>query len=430
MSFSRLILKEIAYRKGTFLLAVLAVAGAVASLVASLAILDLHDRRTEEVLASLEKQTSDRTAELADDMRRATLKMSFNLVILPKNQNLKDWYTDDFAAQYMPESYVDRLAASNIVTVQHLLPSLQQRIQWPEQKDRTIILVGTRGEVPYLHQRPKVPLVQPVPEGKIVLGHQLQETLSLKEGDMVRLLGREFVVHRCLEQRGTKDDISAWIPLGEAQQLLERKGQINAILALHCMCAGKDLSKVRSDIEAVLPDTQVVEMGSKFLARYEARARVRQESQAALERQRAHRDLLRTQREGLISVLTPALVSVAGLWLLVSAFRDVRVRRPEYGILRAIGVGSWRIAGLFLGKAVLLGLLGAALGYGLGVTVAICFGEPADTSRFSAAAIGSMIRPAWAALAVASAVAVAALATWIPALVAARTDPASILREG
>jgi putative ABC transport system permease protein len=430
MSSLRLILKEIAYRRAACVMAVVAVAMAVAALIASLAILQLHDRRTEEVLASLEKQVSSRMAELDDEMRKATLKMSFSLVILPEKQDLRDWYTEDYAAHYMPESYVDRLARANIVTVQHLLPTLQQRIQWPEQKGRTIILIGTRGEIPYLGQEAKVPLVQPVPEGKIVLGYQLQQTLSLNKGDKVRLLGREFVVHRCQPQRGTKDDISAWIPLGEAQHLLKREGVINAVLALHCMCAGKDLSRVRSDIRAVLPDTQVVEMGSTFLARYEARARVGQEAKAAVQRERDERARLRAQRERLASVLAPLLMAIAGLWLLVLAFREMRLRRQEYGILRAIGVGSRRIAGLLLAKAALVGLLGAAAGYFFGVLVGVAFDETTNAGGLSGAAFREMLHPSWVAMAVASAVAIAVLATWVPAVLAARTDPAVILQEG
>ena len=44
----------------------------------------------------------------------------------------------------MPESYVDKLASSKIVSVNHLLPSVSRKIEWPEQK-RDVILIGTRG---------------------------------------------------------------------------------------------------------------------------------------------------------------------------------------------------------------------------------------------------------------------------------------------
>ena len=128
MSIWRLVIREIVYRRLTFLLALLAIATAVGSMIASVTILQLHDLETERLLAELEAQVKRQAAELKDDMRRATLKLSFNLLILPKDQKLRDWYTDDYATKTMPESHVDRLASSGIVTVRHFLPSLQERI--------------------------------------------------------------------------------------------------------------------------------------------------------------------------------------------------------------------------------------------------------------------------------------------------------------
>jgi putative ABC transport system permease protein len=433
MSIWRMILKEIAFRKSASLLALLAVAVAVAALVGSLTALDLHKRQSEQVLAVHEEQVGALMAELRDEMRKAMLKLSFNVLILPRDQNLRDWYTEDYATQYMPEEYVDRLAASNLITVQHLLPTLQQRIEWPEQNGRTIVLIGTRGYVPYHDQAPKKPLDlgHVVPEGTIVLGYQLHQSLSVAEGDTVRLLGRDFRVHRCHAERGSKDDITAWIALSEAQELLDQQGQINAILALKCMsCPGVGLDNVRSEIEQVLADTQVVEMGSRVLARYEARSRVGDEAEATLEQQRQHQAALHARREALAGVLSPALMMAAAVRLALSAFRDVRLRRGEYGILRAIGVGSGRVLGMFVSKAVVVGLAGGAIGYFAGVLIGVYFGRGGESGGALLLTPADVLRPGWWAMAMTAALAVSVLGAWIPAVLAARTDPAVILREG
>ena len=134
MSIWQLAVKEIVYRKLAFCLAGLAVAMGVSALVGTVTVLTVYDRRTEQILTRLESGVREQATELKDDMRRATLKLSFNLLIVPEDQNLRDWYTDDYASKYMPESYVDRLAASGIITVRHFLPTLQQRVAWPEQQ--------------------------------------------------------------------------------------------------------------------------------------------------------------------------------------------------------------------------------------------------------------------------------------------------------
>ena len=120
---------------------------------------------------------------------------------------------DNGKSKYMPEDYVAKLADSRVMTIRHLLPSLEQRVTWPEQQGRRIVLVGTRGEVPLAHRDPKEPILVAVPPGTIVVGYELWRSLGLKPGDAVSLLGRTFKVSTCYPQRGSKDDITVWIDL-------------------------------------------------------------------------------------------------------------------------------------------------------------------------------------------------------------------------
>ena len=144
MTIWSLLIREIMHRKLNFALAVLTVVVASGSLIGSVALLRIHDVRTDQILEQKEAELQQSTAKLNDETRKAMLKLGFNIVILPKDQNLSDWYADDFAPKYMPEEYVHKLADSGIVTVRHFLPSLQQKVDWPEQK-RKIILMGARG---------------------------------------------------------------------------------------------------------------------------------------------------------------------------------------------------------------------------------------------------------------------------------------------
>src|SRR4030043_424740 len=217
MKIHHLVLKEIIHRKLNFSLSVFATLIATASLIGSIVLLRVHDIKTQSILQEKEVKLQERMDKLQDDMRKAMLILGFNIVILPKDQNLADWYSDDYSVKDMPESYVDRLANSDILSIRHLLPSLQQKIEWPERR-RKIILVGTRGEVPNLHQTPQKPMVQPVPFGSTPLG---------------------------------------------------KEGRISAILALECLCTGNSLPIIRKEIAAILPDTQVIERESRALARAE-----------------------------------------------------------------------------------------------------------------------------------------------------------------
>jgi putative ABC transport system permease protein len=363
-----LVRRELGHRPVNLALSLLAVALAVAGLVGGLRLLNLHDQRTEQLLTVQQSALEAAMAKLEDDYRKITMKMGFNVLILPKAQNLGDLFAEDYAQHFMPEEYVMRLAKSPIITVQHLLPSLQQKLVWPEQK-RTILLIGTRGEVPLMAgQDSKKPMQAMVAAGSIVLGYELHAGPGLKVGDKVTLLGRELTVAKTQAQQGTKDDITAWIDLKEAQDLLKCPDQINGILALECKCAWADLAKVRAEIAGILPDTQVIEFRTQALVRAEARQRAEEEALAAVATAKTQRADLRLEREHLLAILMPLIVLGAAAWVGLLALANVRERQVEIGVWRALGLGSGKLLGLFLSRALMVGALGGGLGLLAGAT--------------------------------------------------------------
>jgi ABC-type lipoprotein release transport system permease subunit len=424
MKLYRLVFREILHRKLSFSLGVMSVAVAVACLVAELAILQKHDRRTEQVIAAKEAETRQEMAKLEDDYRKLTLKMGFNVLILPKGQNLSDLYADDFASKYMPEEYATRLAKSQVATINHVLPSLQQKVKWPE-CERTVLLMGVRGEV-YIQSKQQKPLLEPVAPGTMILGHELARNLALKAGDKTKLMGREFTVAKVNAEHGNKDDITVWISLAEAQELLGKPGLINGILALDCTCDTVDrLGRIRPEIARILPDTQLIEYASQALARAEARQRAAVEAQASILREKEGRDKLRTEREALAAVLVPVVMVGSAVWIGLLALANVRDRRGEIGILCALGLRSRQILLIFLSKAIATGLAGACLGYAAGRVIGMLWREAPGAPPIHLA----FVDPRLLLMVLAAAPLLAGLASWLPAISAAQQDPAMVLRE-
>jgi len=424
-----MLLKEILHRWRSFVLGVFAVTVAIGSLSGALTLLQVHDLNTSKILTEKEKETAKKMAVLQDEMRKAALKLSFNLLILPKQQSIRDLHLRGYPSEYMPEEYVMRLADSGIVLVRHFLPSLQERVKWPEKK-RTITLVGTRGEVPNLHKNPRKPLVEPVPQGTIVLGFGLHQSLGLKAGDNVKLLGREFTVHKCYDERGSKDDFTAWIHLSEAQELLDKEGLINAILALECVCSQIDglLPKIRQEVERILPGTQVIEKGSRAVARAEARASVGKEAKAAVERERLHREQIRSEREAFVAVLVPLVMVACAVWVGLLGFNNVRDRKVEIAIQGAMGFRKRHIMLLFLSKSLVMGLLGGTLGIFAGLGFGGWLGSVLERDADGITAMG-LPNPGLLLAALFAAPMLTVISGWIPAIMAARQDPVAVLRE-
>ena len=93
--------------------------------------------------------------------------------------------------------------------------------------------------------------------------------------------------------------------------------------------------------------------------------------------------------------------------------------------MRALGYGSVKIASLFLGKAVAVGLIGAALGFSIGTGLALKFGP--DIFKVTANMITPKIELFYWALVASPAI--CALSVFIPAMIATTQDPALTLRE-
>ena len=329
----------------------------------------------------------------------------------------------------MPETYAHTLAESKIVTVNHLLPSLTRKLEWPERK-RTVILIGIKGEVPIAHRDPKKPLIDPVPRGRIVLGYELHRSLGLQEGNATVFMGREFIIEKCHSERGTKDDVTIWMHLGECQDLLDEKGRINAIKALECNCASIDrLGEIRREIAAILPGTKVIETESKALARAEARNKAKKLTLSAIAAKKAETIKLRSDRERLrledeqkYTALLTVVILVSMAWIAFLAFSNSRDRQSEIGILRAMGISTGSILQVLMGRALLVGLAGA----GLTLFLAFFFSGPLREALqgFELKSLMGHVP-----LILVSVPALSCAASWLPALQAANRDPATILRN-
>ena len=450
MNVRRLVVREIKHRKLNFLMGLLSVAVAVASLVGAQTLLTADSLITERLLnakeAEVEKSVAEKEAavqktgkELQDMIRKQMLGLGFNVLILPESQSLSELHLNGSMSATMPEEYVDRLANSKIVTINHLLPSVTKRIQW-EEHDLEVVVVGTRGEVPIQHRGMKKPLLAEVAAGKMVVGHEIQQQLNLKEGGTVQLKGREFTVSKIHSERGSVDDVTVWINLAEAQEILGMQNQINAILALECDCSGDRISQIRAEIVGLLPETQVVERYSQALTRAESRAKAKASAEAALEQERAsgeeqlalerssRRDL-EDRHSGFAAILVPLVVLGSIVTIGLLAFVNSRHRSQEIGILRAIGLSTRQLMLVFLIKAAAIGLLGGIAGVFAGLMVGRLLGsaQPEMTSWNDLFASGNLTD--MLVMAPLAALLLSGLASWIPALLAARQDPAVILQR-
>jgi putative ABC transport system permease protein len=129
-----------------------------------------------------------------------------------------------------------------------------------------------------------------------------------------------------------------------------------------------------------------------------------------------------------------AMALVVGLFLVYNVLSvSVAERRHDIGILRSVGATRGQVAGLFLGEAALLGLIGSALGLPLGWGLGWLTLRPLlailSEVAFVMGELSLRITPSLMGAALLAGVSTAMLAALIPALQAAVEEPAAAVRR-
>jgi ABC-type lipoprotein release transport system permease subunit len=380
MTIFALIFKEIIHRKINFILGLLAVVIAVALFISFFTAGQASNRETARLMRD----------------------MGFNLRIIPKKTDMSKFWMAGFSEHTMPENYIDIFAAQKNISYNHLVATLQAKILW---QGVEVILTGLEPErCPPGREKP--PMSFEIKQGTAYIGYELAQRLEIQKGETIDILGKSLTVEKALSESGGVDDIRIQCHLQDAQDILNLEGRINEIKAIDCLCftpTDDPLALLREELAAVLPEAKTIQMKLMATTRTETRQLVR----------------------NVFAVIMPIVIVACGVWIGVLAIMNVRDRQQEIGIMRALGYGSGRITLLFLGKAVIIGLLGAAVGFFTGTALALNFGP----GIFELTAKAIKPEYVWLVWSLIVAPVFTAVSSFIPAMIAVTYDPAVTLRE-
>ncbi len=432
MSIWLLVKREIIHKKTGFLSGVFSLLMATAGFIAVSIVLQSHDAATEKMHEEMEGALRFEMAEQEDYYRRIMRDIGYNLFIIHKEQSESELRTLGYPTTYLDYEDVWKLAHGESATMNHLLPVLQKRIAWEEQ-NMEIMLSGIRGQVP-VFAKPRFlteegeyrsPMTERVPDGMTDLGHDVATSLELSSGDEITIKGESFLVNRIYPSRGTINDMTVWIPLDKAQAIFGKEGKINGIYALECLQSLNVPGGVVGQVTAILPHVKVQKFSSQIEARIDVRQRAQEGHKEVVASVMAHRETSREQMERFASVLIPLLVFGAGAWIFILIYNNMRERRAETGIFRAVGISKGSVLKIFLAKAVVMGVAGGVTGCFLGLGLGMWWGEVEWAAGTGLAVLN--FRTLLAGLLLAPVLSF--LAGLLPALLASNQEPAVILRK-
>lgn len=401
MKLSTLVAREIIERKSSFVTACLAVAAGIALVVCVRGVLQASE----------------------SEVARKMDGLGANVLVLPPNTTVADYFSADLSGAVMPESFVAKIALSDLYGVDNVSPKLSRPVSL---QGRRITMTGILpqrefaakaswkgagivakrladcgpstppAEIPETAVRRRV--IETLEKDEILIGSDVGRLLDVSAGALLEIEGRTFDLLEVLPETGTVDDARIFAHLHTVQEMGQSGAVVNAIEIVGCC---REISKgLVDDLQKLLPATRIVTVTQIVSTQVETN---------------------RTMA-GLSWMLFAVAMAIGGFGIFSSMSSNLRARRQELGMLGALGAGSSLFLKLFGSKAVLIATFGGLLGWLLGAGFAALFGP-----RWVGVAV------AWRSDLIVPALVLALLLTataglW-PIWRAARLDPADALRS-
>ncbi len=348
---------------------------------------------------------------LYDKTKEQLLRFGANIIVQPKGEPFDIYSGSVGGAALLPEIYtheIRRIKHSKMLVA--VSPKLYERFKVG---DQSLLVVGITPE----ERKAKPwwlinnePIVDQTLESKeVLLGHHAARRLGFPSH--LKLNGESFIelnvelfrVTGILDETGSPDDFTAFVPLSILQTLTRKQGMVNLFeVSTSCIaCKAMNVNEIAKEIDKMLPgDAQALPV--KQIA----------EAQMAT--------LIKVEQFTRIIYL---VVLCLGAFLLMNHMSSsVANQRRDIGMFLAMGMESSKIHKIFILKGVILGFIGGLGGYLVGTGISMLLGPQIAETKVTP--IGNLLL-----YSLGIALVVGAISSILPARKAATLDPIEALRE-
>ncbi len=333
------------------------------------------------VQSSINSSAEEKIKDLTHELGRGML-------VVPQGTDLTSFYEMQYGPQVMPDDYGDRIKASPFA--QHagkVSPRLYGNITV---NGTGLVLVGYKGRV----QR------SPNAGSKAVsIGKGAAESLGIKAGDSIDIKGNQFRIAGVMDPPPKGYDMAVFMPLNEAQGILEKPGKINALHLGGCWCK-LDIPAFAANVEKTLPGTMAITVDGMAQAQMQIN------------------DIMK--RYSVVLWIVGTVLVVGSIVFLILYM--IRKGEREIGLLLSIGLSPNRIITKNIVIAVVTAMTAALIGHVMSVPLMSWFGR--SFMRIS-------LVPSWDYLPqfLSAAFLIALISSSLPSWFVTRLDPTRLLRE-
>jgi putative ABC transport system permease protein len=346
------------------------------------------------------------TESMTKNIEERLNQFGANIVMVPKSENLSLNYgginvggVSYKVREFDQEQLLDIKTIKNSKNLSIVAPKVLGPVTV---KDKNVLLMGVifEKELALKTWWHKTGGTYPEKDNEVILGSQVATLLGFKPGDTIHISGEPFQVATILKPTGASEDDAIIASLAASQKLLGKEGKLSMV-EISAFCQGCPISEMTLQIAEKFPNAKVTAMKQAVMSKMQSI------------------DMFKSFSLG-VSII---VILIGSLLVLVTMMGSVNERTREIGIFRAIGFRRGHVMQIILLEAMLLGIIGGILGFGIGSLIAYTI-IPAVIKDGVFAGINANL----GIVSILMAVALSLLASLYPAFKASNMDPSEALR--
>ena len=346
------------------------------------------------------------TESMTKNIEERLNQFGANIVMVPKSENLSLNYgginvggVSYKVREFDQEQLLDIKTIKNSKNLSIVAPKVLGPVTV---KDKNVLLMGVifEKELALKTWWHKTGGTYPEKDNEVILGSQVATLLGFKPGDTIHISGEPFQVATILKPTGASEDDAIIASLAASQKLLGKEGKLSMV-EISAFCQGCPISEMTLQIAEKFPNAKVTAMKQAVMSKMQSI------------------DMFKSFSLG-VSII---VILIGSLLVLVTMMGSVNERTREIGIFRAIGFRRGHVMQIILLEAMLLGVIGGILGFGIGNLIAYTI-IPLVMKDGAFAGINANL----GLVSILMAVALSLLASLYPAFKASNMDPSEALR--
>ena len=325
-----------------------------------------------------------------------------NIVVTPKAQSINVPYGSVMVGNItIFENATARIMdIPNRININVLSPKLYSQIEY---NNNNVLVVGVIPEKELLLKKWwNISGILPRNDtNEILLGSALKESFGLEMDNFMQIGNTSFLISGILDETGSVDDFSIFMPLHSAQSLFGFEDQVSEI-DVGALCNSCPVEVIAQQITDAVPDVKAVPIKQAVETRMQA-----------------------TQQTANFSLLLAAIILVVGIASIMNTMlASVHERKKEIGVLMSLGASNIQLHKLFLSESAILGLVGGLVGTLAGLIASLLIGPLLINIPINIAQVPLFIIPVCVALSVGSSIVASLYPTWR----ASKIDPIKALK--